>query len=104
MKRLILAIATIILLGTCYGDDAAEEKEAEDANYVTHVTTADWDTTIIKDIEAEDGKAWFIKFYAPWCGHCKHLAPVWRELHDKYDDVVNIRKVDCTNPLSKALC
>jgi len=53
-------------------------------------------STNFKD-KTGDGKLWFIKFYAPWCGHCKKLAPTWKELGDAYADNadINIAHVDC---------
>ncbi|KAJ7067835.1 protein disulfide isomerase [Mycena amicta] len=37
----------------------------------------------------------FIKFYAPWCGHCKKLAPIWKQLAKIMQERATIGEVDC---------
>jgi len=39
-----------------------------------------------------------VKYYAPWCGHCKKLAPIWDEVAESLKDVPNlvIGKFDAT--------
>jgi len=40
----------------------------------------------------------FMKYYAPWCGHCKKLAPIWEQLAAEFKDVPGlvIAKFDAT--------
>lgn len=40
----------------------------------------------------------FVEYYAPWCGHCKNLAPIWDQLSTVFEGVENvlIAKMDST--------
>lgn len=51
------------------------------------------------DIVFDKSKDVFLEVYAPWCGHCKKLAPVWEQLGEaaaKQDPSIVIAKLDGT--------
>jgi protein disulfide-isomerase-like protein len=44
------------------------------------------------------GKTVFIKFFAPWCGHCQELAPNWEKMASEWTESSQglVGQVDCT--------
>lgn len=51
-----------------------------------------------EDIVKDASKDVLVKYYAPWCGHCKSLAPIWDELAKDVADIDDlvIAKFDAT--------
>jgi len=63
------------------------------------------DDSNFEKIALDPSKHAFVEFYAPWCGHCKHLAPEYELVATAYagdDNAVVVAKVDCD--AHKALC
>jgi protein disulfide isomerase family A protein 3 len=86
MNRLFIAVCAAVLCLTAASD-------------VLEYGDSSWDSGIGQHEIA------LAEFYAPWCGHCKKLAPEYEKAATKLksnDPPVSLIKVDCT--VEKATC
>jgi len=66
----------------------------------------DWDLKLVKTLVGKNFNSvvnsgetkTLVMFYAPWCGHCQSLVPIWDELGEHFKDSkeVIVAKMDST--------
>src|SRR5690348_4195413 len=80
--------ALILVIYLLFSISLADVVELNDGNFESEFST---------------GSNWFVKFYAPWCGHCKTLKPIFHDLSNNIKGKVKVGTIDATrNPeLSK---
>ncbi|KAJ1543722.1 hypothetical protein HK405_009084, partial [Cladochytrium tenue] len=107
---LLLAAALVVVAANADNDDAitaadavaaaavrprASDRPKNPSGEVVHLTDADF-------VSATNGTDWLVMFHAPWCGHCKHLAPTWEALARELQGTLDVGKVDCTTETATA--
>lgn len=82
-----------VLSGAVKPNLKSEEIPEKNDDPVTYIVGKQWE-----EIVMDPTKDVLVKYYAPWCGHCKKLAPIWEKLGEQYASEKNlvIAKFDAT--------
>lgn len=79
----------------------AESSKQENRQETKEQAVDDGDVVVLTDSTFEStvlgsDDIWFVEFYAPWCGHCKKLAPEWAQAATNLKGQVKVGKLDAT--------
>ena len=99
IKNIFIIINDLLFIRVCYFNKTieptlkSEEIPAEQKEAVYVLVGKSFDSVVL-----DPTKDVLVEFYAPWCGHCKKLAPIYEELATKLAHNKNliIAKMDST--------
>ncbi|SBO26688.1 thioredoxin-related protein, putative [Plasmodium knowlesi strain H] len=83
ITKSLVFLLILTILKICYAQDVIELNDTN-FEHLTQISTGN--TT----------GSWFIKFYAPWCSHCKAMTKTWTQLAAELKGTVNVAKIDVT--------
>lgn len=91
LYSLVTSAAFAVAEEECWGKDFYDDKRVKN---VCDSNVKDFFERYNKD------RACVLKFYAPWCGHCRAMHDTYEGLVDFLDDKAMMGAVDCTSPQS----
>lgn len=65
------------------------------ATSMTAVAGAEVEVLVKSNFTKVKKGVWLIKFYSPWCGHCKAIEGPWKELANVVDNKFHVAEVNC---------
>ena len=104
MKKLLIiaAIAVIAIVTYSFAVPQDEKKDKPEKGVVIQMNNdlylknvADYNNS--KEWKFKGDKPVVIDFYADWCGPCRMVAPLMKELAKEYEDQIVIYKVNVDN-------
>jgi len=77
--------------GGSSGGSGSGSGSGSGGNDAIELTDSNFESTVL---DSED--PWLVEFMAPWCGHCKNLAPEWARAATELKGKVKLGVVDAT--------
>ncbi len=99
MKRvLFVLLVALTAIGASAQHDNAQDDRV-DTVYTVHPITQDQFKQLIADYEARDWnmvspRPVVVDFYADWCGPCKRLEPILRDVAHHYQGAVDFYRIN----------
>lgn len=77
------------------GKATGGSSEKSEISASVELTSSNFDELVLKSKDL-----WIVEFFAPWCGHCKKLAPEWKKAANNLKGKVKLGHVDCDSDKS----